>query len=1051
MRAAFGSLAWWPAGALLALGLALGTGCRPAPSRGAAPSPTPPAASLGRSAGEAVGDLAPPARARYQIDLVAGEYLELVVEQQGVDLTLHWLDPGGDGLSVDNWSGADGRFGPERLCWVTARTGPHHLELVPRPGTSGRYRLAVTRLGPAGPQDLLRARSERQMARGDELLAERGGSSRRLGIEEYLAALAGFTALGERHREADAWFRLAEAQAAAGEAAALGSYGAALGLYRQQGDPRQEALCLHHRGYLLADQHRAGAALADFEAALPLWRRAADLQGEALSDNELGLLYRQLGELGAALAAYDRALELWRQLGDNGQEARTLHNRGRLYALLGYERQSLADLGDALSIRRQRGQPAEIASTLSSLGLVLARQGSFEQARARFAEALTVDSGGGRSPGLSSAIARLGRARVELARAAEPAALPPELVAEIDRELGAAEEVFGQRREAAWQATVLGERARLAERQGRLGPAGERFEQALRLFRVARDRRGEADTLGSLARLEHRRGASAAAARHLDQALELVEDLRSRVATSAELRVSFFATQQSLYDFAIELAEEAHRPQEALGLAERAKARALLELLASRRGSSGTAPAADTSAAESLGRRVTALELELVQLAGDEASRSRVATLERQQAELLRQLGRLGPAVASPARTLSAREIQRRLLDADTLLLEYRLGERESHLWALSRSGLASYTLPPRSRLEAAALEAHQAAVANRRQARERTRDQLAALGSALLGPAARAIGAHSRLVIVPDGALYRLPFTALPDPLAPDQPLAFHHELVTLPSASILGQLRREAELRPAAPGLLAVVADPVFEAGDPRLASLRGKGAPATAGPYRRLPWAGEEAAAILELVPGARRFAALGFDAHRQQLESPRLAGYSILHIATHGELDEEHPELSRLAFSLFDPEGRPRSDGLLHAFEIYELRLPVQLLVLSACNTALGKSVRGEGLLGLAHSFFYAGALRILVSLWDVDDRSTAELMRRFYRGLLVEGRSPPSALREAQLALARDPRWSQPHYWAGFELLGEWRDFERGLPALAAKPSRAEQLYLGQKP
>ena len=159
----------------------------------------------------------------------------------------------------------------------------------------------------------------------------------------------------------------------------------------------------------------------------------------------------------------------------------------------------------------------------------------------------------------------------------------------------------------------------------------------------------------------------------------------------------------------------------------------------------------------------------------------------------------------------------------------------------------------------------------------------------------------------------------------------------------------------------------------------------------------------------------------------LTTGALSRYRIVHFATHGEINAEQPELSRLVLSLFSAQGQQRDDGLLYAYQLYDLDLPADLVVLSACQTALGRHLRGEGLLSLTRGFMHAGAPRVVVSLWQVDDQPTAELMAHFYRHLLQNHHSPTEALRQAQNAIRNQPRWQAPFYWAGFELQGEWRD------------------------
>jgi len=319
----------------------------------------------------------------------------------------------------------------------------------------------------------------------------------------------------------------------------------------------------------------------------------------------------------------------------------------------------------------------------------------------------------------------------------------------------------------------------------------------------------------------------------------------------------------------------------------------------------------------------------------------------------------------------------------------------------------------------------------------------LSAVSESILRPLAAELG-EKRLVIVSDGALAYLPFAALPDPSGA-APLVVRHEIVSLPSASALASLRREIQGRKPAPLDLAVLADPVFDRDDPRVrAALASPGAAARTvrtlrgdpsgeedlpGGLTRLPrllYSREEARRILALVPPGRGLAALGFDASLRTVFSAALDRYRIIHIATHGFLNSSHPGLSGLVFSLVDSNGQAQN-GFLRLNDLYGLRLNCDLVVLSACNTGLGKEIHGEGLIGLTRGFLYAGAARVIVSLWNVDDEATADLMQRFYSAVLgPRALRPAAALREAQVSMWNDARWKSPYYWAGFRLEGEWR-------------------------
>jgi CHAT domain-containing protein len=295
----------------------------------------------------------------------------------------------------------------------------------------------------------------------------------------------------------------------------------------------------------------------------------------------------------------------------------------------------------------------------------------------------------------------------------------------------------------------------------------------------------------------------------------------------------------------------------------------------------------------------------------------------------------------------------------------------------------------------------------------------------------------------VAPGALQYGPFGALP---LDDAPALARFEVVSAPSASVIATLRRESGERSRPTRTAALFADPVFEASDPRLLAARPGKTPATAvapappealeralrsahattrSALSRLPFSSREADAIAALAPAGQTWKATGFEASRSAVTSQRLADYRVVHFATHGLLNTERPELSGLVLSLLDRAGH-KQDGFLRLHDVYNLKLSADLVVLSGCQTALGKELDGEGLLGLTRGFMYAGAPRVVASLWQVDDESTAELMQRFYRGLLKDGRPPAEALRAAQLELAGHPRWSAPFYWAGFVLQGDWR-------------------------
>jgi CHAT domain-containing protein len=305
-----------------------------------------------------------------------------------------------------------------------------------------------------------------------------------------------------------------------------------------------------------------------------------------------------------------------------------------------------------------------------------------------------------------------------------------------------------------------------------------------------------------------------------------------------------------------------------------------------------------------------------------------------------------------------------------------------------------------------------------------------------LLGPVAGELK-QKRLVIVAEGLLQYLPFATLQSPDSA-RPLIVDHEIVTLPSASVLAVLREDFANRKPAPRSVAVLADPVFSANDARLnqQASHTEGSSVWNDAQRsasesgldglvRLRFSRQEADQIARVANDGRSLKALDFSANRAVAMDARLTDYRIVHFATHGLINNQHPDLSGIVLSLVDEQGRTQN-GFLRLYDIYKLKLNADLVVLSACQTALGKEIKGEGLVGLTRGFMYAGAPRVVASLWRIDDRATAEIMKRFYESMLKDGLRPAAALRAAQISMLNDKRWQSPHFWAAFTIQGEWR-------------------------
>jgi len=567
---------------------------------------------------------------------------------------------------------------------------------------------------------------------------------------------------------------------------------------------------------------------------------------------------------------------------------------------------------------------------------------------------------------------------------------------------------------------------------GEAGAAAGSLVQARTIQSALGQPAEEALTLREMARLERSADRLAEARGHLEEALSRLESLRSEIAGD-HLRAACFAAFREVYEMYVDVLQRLRGKASSSGLdalafevAERARARGLLDFLEQSR--------IDLREGDpALLQEEKRLRREMNEKAARRAPGEELTALEARYQIVEARLEAANPRYArlrQPEVRLA--EIQRETLDGDTVLLEYFLAEPRSYLWLVTPDSLASFELPGRSRIEELALRVHRGLGAPAPPDAGQRRKDLAELSRLLLGPVLGRI-AGKRLAVVADGALLYIPFAALPEPAADGgaSPLIVGHEVVHLPSAAVVRELRRACVGRPRPPATLALLADPVFGVDDPRLQATRAepvsvKDSARLSGPsFSRLSWTGREAEAIASEARERSPLVARGFQASRELATGGGLDRYRIVHFATHGVLDTQHPVLSGLVLSQVDEQGRAR-DGYLRLNDVYRLRLNADLVVLSGCETALGKTLRGEGIVGLTRGFFHAGASEVMASLWPVRDRATAELMRRFYHALFREGLGPAAALRQAQIALWKERPWRDPYFWAPFTLQGDWK-------------------------
>ena len=1037
---------------LVAVGLAAWTaasagGCRKVPIAEGAKQPSGvPAAGAAtelRPGRIEKGRLSGPAPAAYRVALRPGEYLRASIEQRGVDVAATLLDPaGGEILAVDS---PTGERGVEEIFFVAERVGTYLVQVRPfSKGSGGEYEVRTERRA-ATRDDRTRAMACRTVSEADAAVGD--PASRRRAIGQFAEALELWRRSGEVYQEALTETKLGKALSAAGEMGpATHHLERALKLHRQLGiENRQPALY----NYLGLSYERLGAfeqARAAFAEAQESARRVSDSREATAAINNLGLLEQDAGEPWKALVLFDKALAGWRELEDRSGEAVTLHNLGTLYTVLGQLPEARESLEGALGLYRSAGRRHQEAATLVALGWVRFLQGDPAGARADLLLSLDLRRATGQPYGEAVTLDRLGTLSRETRQFDRAISEYRQALAILDR--------IGDSAGRARTLSNLGEALILAGD----ATAGLRCEsEALKLLERQGGASAEAFALFRRARAEQALGSLEAAWADMSRAIPKLEEIRER-ARSDDFRMTYLDSVHEQYELAVDLLMELHARKPAAGfdrraleMAERARARGLLDLVHEARGrrTAESGPANETlHRLEEELRAAETRQAERVARGGKEsavaAEESRIRRLlkEREKVQVELRLAASGNAVA--AQPVDLQKIQSRLLDDGTVLLVYALGERRSFLWVVDRREIASAVLPPRREIETAAERLHSLLARRQRGSGKQWELIAAELSRVLVGPAGRLLE-NKRIVVVPDGTLAYVPFGVLPEPYPAGQPLLVRHEVVVLPSASVLAAIRERAAARPPAPNLLAVIADPVFSADDPRLAARgHGRSAPEKAGvallaagavtrsaedlglrDLARLPFSRQEGEAILAFAPPKVRFGATDFAANLSLLTEGRLASFRYVHFATHALIHPRNPELSGVVLSLFDEQGRSRP-GFLRSYQILSSRLSSDLVVLSACRTGLGQALNGEGLVGLTQSFFHAGASRVAVSLWEVDDQATARLMERFYRELLVSGRSPSASLRLAQLSMRDDTRFAAPYYWAGFVLQGEWR-------------------------
>jgi CHAT domain-containing protein len=1051
------------------------------------------AIDLGSLAAGAVhsGSLTAEQRSDHQIAIDAGQAAELKLRLiDGAGIELRWAGAAQPPLQTDA-----GRGAVVRRTLIAGPDTRWQVSVAPFPSDdSVSYALSLGAAHSATDADRHRATAEEAFAQAQALRQSGAKDAGPRLTTLYQDAIDAWEKAGDPcglriGYVGQALYRIAAADFANAAASATSAL-----RQRCDVDLAEQARAERALGVALSKQGDVSAAVKAQERALALYRKTADIHNQSLVLGSLSEGYRALGEPGKALEAAQSALQLAQGSDDSRNVAFAHHRiaanhlvRGELMPALAMYRQALDDL-------RKAPSPEIEGAVWSDLGTIYRRLGDRDEANQAWAKAETVCTATANWSCVASAALDRGDALIDDGKPADAAksyqrALDVARAHEVQHEQVSAQGGLGRaalalrhwpeartRLDAAQKGfhdmqDLVGEaRARvalgdLANRQRTLATAQRDYAQALALARQAGDEDTRIVALASLARVALQYGEPGEARRYIEQAVAAIEAQRAQF-DDPGLRSSYFTATRAYYALNIEILMQLERGQSgrgyadaALVAAERARARALQEQLTAGRIAIDPQVAPELldeerSAADRVRIATGAAQQLSSKSAADERTRA-LAELDEANRQLDTARGRIRNAdpryaeLAHPV-PLTEADHRRSLLVPDEAVLEYWLGEPHSYAWLVTRGSVRGYELPARAAIESVAAQLLQKLITPPprhtdvptehlapQQAEEASavRNLARKLGAMLLKQTA-SLPKGANVAIVGDGILQRVPFAYLVAGAAADAPaFGASHGIAMLPSIETLRWLRRTPVPAGGEPRV-AIFADPVFRADDPRLhrnpsvaespavnESLL-RAASDLGSDLRRLPNSREEAEAIAAIA-SHEPWMALDFDASRDAVLKAPWSEYTIAHFASHALLDLRHPELSGVVLSLYDASGSA-ADGFLRLGDLYKLRMPVDLVVLSACESTPGRDVGADGMFGLSRAFFYAGARRVVSSLWTVDDRASAQFMRYFYASLIGQKLAPQAALHRAQGQMARDPQWQAPHYWAGFVLQGDWR-------------------------
>lgn len=844
------------------------------------------------------------------------------------------------------------------------------------------------------------------------------------------------------------------------------AYRKAAELSRETGNKEIEGTANMGLGYHFLNDFDFENSLVPLNSALEIFQQTSNQRGIVFAYKSLGTFHNLNQDKQKAIEFYQKAENLFPEKIDFIEKGSLYNSIGSIYENYGDWKLSKIYREKALNIFKENNHPFGQLTTLTSLGAINRLNGKTDEAIQNLQDASQTADNLNDEFYRAVILEELGNIYLETGYSKNA-------LNHFNKSLN----YFSKQKINGEIAQIHYKIGRISENEKNFQSAREQYSKSMEFAEKVKNTFLKAELLHSLARIETLDNNKEKALELIKDSIELTENLSSNVYNS-KLQQSYFSNSFERYEIYIgllmslfEQTKDQKFSLEALRASEKSRARSMLEKILTAEAKITKDALPEAVEKERSFRNLLNIKSDrLTDLLNNNSPQTEITeieneikTLENELEILQAEFKQKSPQyfeIKNPS-FFDQRKFQENVLDENSFLLEFSFGETASFLWLIDKSEVKTYVLPPRREIETHIEKLLEIFVSREIKQGESIEDyqqrviaeenlyiiESKKLSSKLFGQIGKEI-TNKRLIIVPDGKLHYFPVSALPLPNSEtNEPFLLSNEIVYAPSAQtlLLLQTNRTYFLKPFKS--LLIFSDPIFTDDDPRFSDSKNARSETNSKStskesfrfvesldnLSRLTGSKNESDSILNIIGSTNVDSFTGFEANRTQLLKTKTEDYKIIHFATHGITHEKRPELSGIVLSRFDESGKQREE-FFRIHDIYGLNLNADLVVLSACETGLGKEVKGEGLMSLNNAFLQTGAKTVMSSLWKVEDTATLELMKNFYGAMAEEKLTPSQALRQAQIKLRQNSQFRSPFYWAAFTVQGDFRNVPQISPS-----------------